>query len=133
MSAPIRSFRRARAGRAPDLVDVDQALRTGEPEVQQRDEALSAGEHLGLVAVLGEQRERVLERGGDDIFEGAGFMALGCKQSKYGSVLRGERRPKYEAPPAQVKKSSWSGPSEIPMGVCKAPMVVVAHLISWHA
>ena len=40
------------------------SLRTREPEVQQWNEALPAGEHLGVVAVLSEQRERLVDAAG---------------------------------------------------------------------
>ena len=45
-----------------DPVDVDQMRRRGEPKLHHRDQALPAGEHLGVLAVRGEeQRERFVE------------------------------------------------------------------------
>ena len=41
----------------------------GEPKRQQRYEALAAGEQLGVVSVLGEQRQRLFNRGRRDVGE----------------------------------------------------------------
>jgi hypothetical protein len=43
-----------------DAVDVDQRLRVGEPEVEEWDQALTAGEDLGSVT-LGQQGQRLVE------------------------------------------------------------------------
>ena len=40
-----------------DTVEVDEVRETGEAERQQRHQALTAGEDLGLVAVVGEQAD----------------------------------------------------------------------------
>ena len=52
-----------------DPADVDDDLRVGEPEPQQRDERLAAGHHLGVVAVLGECGHRLVDRAGADVVE----------------------------------------------------------------
>ena len=45
-----------------DLVEVHQVCRPREPEVEERDEALPAGQHLRLLAVLAQYAERLLDR-----------------------------------------------------------------------
>jgi hypothetical protein len=44
------------------VVDVDQHLRRGEPELQHRDQALAAGENLGVAAPVGEKRPGLFDR-----------------------------------------------------------------------
>jgi hypothetical protein len=44
--------------------DVDEHRRVGQAELHHRQERVAAGEELGLVAVLGEQGEGLLGRGG---------------------------------------------------------------------
>ncbi len=56
-----------------DAVDVDEHGRADEPHVQQRHEALPAGEHLRLVAVLGQQRDRLLDGLGTLVAERRGL------------------------------------------------------------
>ena len=68
-SAPTRSASPSRATymRSGDARDVDERGRADDAEVHHRHEALTAGQHLGLVAELGQALERVLEvspRGG---------------------------------------------------------------------
>src|SRR5207302_9732452 len=43
-----------------DLVDVDQVRRTGETKLEQRDQALAAGQHLTLITELIEELKRLL-------------------------------------------------------------------------
>src|SRR5690606_10037234 len=50
--------------------DVDDDAGLGQPHVEQRHEALAAGQQLGLVAVLGEQRQRLVDRRGPAVGEG---------------------------------------------------------------
>ena len=57
-----RAVRALDAAQLGDPVEVDEVLEAGEPQRQHRHQALPAGEHLGLVAVLGEQRDDVGER-----------------------------------------------------------------------
>ena len=52
----------ADVGQLGHAVDVDELPRSGQPHRQQRDQALPAGEHLGIAAGLGEQPDRVVER-----------------------------------------------------------------------
>ena len=47
-----------------DAVDVDQRRRLRQAQPHQRDQAVAAGEHLGVLAVLAEQLRRLLDRGG---------------------------------------------------------------------
>ena len=49
------------AVQAFDPVDVDQLTRRGEPELHDRDQALPSREHLRVVAVRGEEAERLVE------------------------------------------------------------------------
>ena len=46
-------------GQVRDPSDVDQHRRVGESELHERQQRMAAGEQLGLVAVLGEQRDRL--------------------------------------------------------------------------
>ena len=58
--------------------DVDQHRRRRQPQLHQRQQRVAAGEQLGVVAVLGEQRDRVVGRVGPDVVEQRGnhFPAL---------------------------------------------------------
>ncbi len=57
-------------GEVAEPVDVDQGLRRGEPEAHRRQEALPAGEDLGVVAELRHESDRFIERVRHVIFEG---------------------------------------------------------------
>ena len=46
---------------AGQVVDVDEQRGGGEAQLEQRHEALAAREHLGVVAVLGQERDRLVE------------------------------------------------------------------------
>jgi len=52
-----------------DPVDVDQMLGRREPEFHHRDQALASRQDLGVLAVLGEQRQGLVERGGPVVLE----------------------------------------------------------------
>ena len=52
-----------------DYYPVDQRGRAREPEVQERHEALAAGQELGLPAVATEEGERLLHRPGRVVLE----------------------------------------------------------------
>jgi hypothetical protein len=56
-----------------DPVEVDQALEAGETQRQHRHQALTAGEHLGVVAVAVEELDVVGERAGRLVRERCGF------------------------------------------------------------
>jgi hypothetical protein len=43
-----------------DLVDIDQVARAGEPQLQQRDQALAARQDLGVFTELIEEAERLV-------------------------------------------------------------------------
>ena len=58
-----------------DPPDVDQVVEDGEAQGQHRDEALAAGQHLGLVAELGEQRGGLGGRRRTWYSNAAGFIA----------------------------------------------------------
>jgi hypothetical protein len=62
-----------------DPVDVDDERRLGEAEFEHRDQALTAGEDLGVLVIV-EQGDCVVESGGSDVVEGRGNHAhlLGC-------------------------------------------------------
>ena len=68
-----------------DAVDVDEQRRAQQPHVERGHEALAAGEHLRLVAVLGERRERLVERLRPHVRRsGAGFTAGSSSQTRPG-------------------------------------------------
>ena len=50
-------------------VDVDEHGWLSEPQGHERNEALAAGEDLGVIACLGEGIERFLERGRGEVVE----------------------------------------------------------------
>jgi hypothetical protein len=52
-----------------DAPDVDDDLGIGQPQPQQRDQRLPAGQHLGFVAVLGERGDGLVDRAGPHIVE----------------------------------------------------------------
>ena len=54
---------------AGQVVDVDEQLGAGEPELHQRHQALAAGQDLGLAVALLEQRDRLLEAAGHLVAE----------------------------------------------------------------
>ena len=56
-------------GQAGHLVEVDQVGGPHEAKVQERHQTLPAGQDLRLVAVLGEQRQRLVEGRGRQVFE----------------------------------------------------------------
>jgi len=70
---------------ARDAPDVDQVLRGSEPQLEQRQEALSAGDHLGRIAELRQQRDRLGQRGRGVIVERSRIMSssfVGHRNSK---------------------------------------------------
>ena len=60
---------------AGQVVDVDEQRGGGEAQLEQRHEALAAREHLGVVAVLGEQRDRLVEGARRRVAEAGGVHA----------------------------------------------------------
>ena len=48
-------------GQLSDLVDVDEELGGREPQLHEGDQALAAGQHLGLTAAVVQQAERIVE------------------------------------------------------------------------
>ncbi len=56
-----------------DAVEVDEVVEAREPQRQQRDQALAAGERLGVVAVLGEQPDGVVDAVGRVVLERRGL------------------------------------------------------------
>src|SRR5215469_4342775 len=63
--------RAVRHGRLPvvDAVDIDEQLRAGEPEVEQRHQALAACQHLGVVTAFREQAHRLVVAVGCHVLE----------------------------------------------------------------
>ena len=57
-----------------DLVDVDQPGRAQQPERHHRHQALAAGDDLGVVAVLRQQRAGLLDRGRTGVFKWGRFQ-----------------------------------------------------------
>jgi hypothetical protein len=49
--------------------DVDDVSGRGQPELHDGDQALPAGQHLGVVPVLGQELERLLQRLGPVVLE----------------------------------------------------------------
>ena len=58
-----------RVAEVGDAVDVDERRRRREPQFHERDQALAAGQHLPVVAVLVEVRDGIVERRGRQILE----------------------------------------------------------------
>ena len=56
-----------------DAIDVDEHGRSCQPEIHRRHEALTAGEHPGVPAMLGKERQRFVERPRCMILEGRWF------------------------------------------------------------
>ena len=63
------------AGQLADAAHVDDDLGVGQPQPQQRDERLAAGHHLGVVTVLTERGDRLVDRAGTDVRELGGDHA----------------------------------------------------------
>src|SRR5690606_5457287 len=59
-----------------DAVDVHERTRRGQPHVQQRHEALTAGQDLAVRPDLGEDREGLAEVGGSVVLEGWWFHEI---------------------------------------------------------
>ena len=56
--------------------DVDEHRRRCEPQLHERQQRVPAREELGVVAVLGQQRERLVGRPGPCVVEGGGDHAF---------------------------------------------------------
>ena len=89
-------------------VDVDQERRLGQPEIHHRDEALPAGQDLGVAAVPGEQVQRGIQRGRSLIVERSGLHADVLPSQGSPRILPREARVRLAAPPR-------------PAGRCRAP------------
>ena len=87
---PVRALD---AAQLVDPVEVDDVLEAGEAQRQHRHEALAAGEHLGVVAVLGEQRRDVGDRLGRVVLERAGFMGDSQDRTGQRRTYRGRHAP----------------------------------------
>ena len=73
MPAKELTRREPMAGRRFDVADVVEVLQhwhAGKSERQQRNQTLPAGEHLGVLAVLGESCDGFIERCWGDVLEG---------------------------------------------------------------
>ena len=68
-------------GQRFDPVDVDEIRRPGQPHVHQGDEALPARQHLGVVAVLGEESRPLIDGPGTVVLERRGLHALPPRRS----------------------------------------------------
>ena len=53
-----------------DAADVDEHARLGEAQLHQRQQAVAAGEELGIVAVLADEADRLVGGAGTDVVEG---------------------------------------------------------------
>jgi hypothetical protein len=56
-----------------DAVNIDEARWTGEPKIHDRHETLSAGKNLPVLAVRGQEIERIVDCAGRKISERDGF------------------------------------------------------------
>ena len=65
----------ADVGQLGHAVEVDQRGGLRQAEVHRRDQALAAGEELAVVGVFGEERERLVGRGGGIVLEWCRFHA----------------------------------------------------------
>ena len=59
----------ADVGELGHVADVDEHGGSGQPQLHEREERVPAGEELGVVAVLGEQRDRLLHGIGTRVAE----------------------------------------------------------------
>jgi hypothetical protein len=66
---PQRPAAPPHVAQAADPVDVDQVLGVREAEVQQRDQALTAGQDLAVLTVLGQQAQGLVEIAGIVVLE----------------------------------------------------------------
>ena len=66
----------ARRTRGRQAADVDEHRRGRQPQLHQRQQRVAAGEELGVVAVLGEQRDRFVDRVGAGVGERGGDHAV---------------------------------------------------------
>ena len=62
----------AHVGEVGEPTDVDEHRRRRQPQLHQRQQRVAAGEELGVVAVLGEQRDRVVDGVGAGVVERGG-------------------------------------------------------------
>ena len=69
-------------GRLGDAADVDERGREREAQLHHRQQRVAAGEQLGLVAVLAEQRDGLVDRVGAHVVEGGGNHALAPLRSR---------------------------------------------------
>ena len=60
---------------AGDVAEVDEERRLGEPELDQRDEAVAAGQELGLAFAVLQDPQRLVQVGRTDVVELAGIIA----------------------------------------------------------
>jgi hypothetical protein len=96
-------------GQAREAVDVDDVPRTGQTQLHQRNETLTAREDLRVVPEPGEQRGDLAERGGSVVFEcarnhrGDPFLGSPGGQARDAPSAPGARhRPSREAVPRRL-------------------------------
>src|ERR1700754_1440439 len=65
----------ADAAQARNLAQVDEQRRRREPQLHQRDQRVSAGEQLGILATVHEHLDRLIQRPGDRVVEFGGDHA----------------------------------------------------------
>ena len=77
VSPPMASSspRVAHVGEVVEATDVDEHRRRRQPQLHQRQQRVPAGEQLGVVAVLGQHRDRLVDRVGPGVGEGGGDHA----------------------------------------------------------
>jgi hypothetical protein len=71
------------------VVDIDEALGPGQPQLHHRQQAVAAGDEPGLGAVTIEQRQRVLDARGPLVLERRGCLHVVPLCCRFAAVPRG--------------------------------------------
>src|SRR4029077_16585092 len=93
--------------KAGDAVDVDQVRGPGQAEIQQRDQGLPAGQHLGVLQ-RGEQRESLIDSGRAVILELSWFHS-----SRNATARQRAASPPWKRHGKQPNWIFWSSTSSI--------------------
>jgi hypothetical protein len=94
----------ADVGQLGEPVHVHQVRGGGQAHVEQRHQALAAGEHLAVVADLGQHGQRLLDRGGPVVLERRWLhVGIIIAQASPGRSLRVERAEQEKTRPTRSR------------------------------